>query len=76
MNKIIFVGIILITGLFSLQFSLMGYHSTNKTAQEQSENNIHSIQNPTLENNVQVIYICPDDSTTINNVNRAVDILL
>lgn len=76
MNKIIFVGIILITGLFSLQFSLMGFHSTNKTAQNQSNTDIKSFENSILKNNVQVIYICPEDSATINNVNRAVDILL
>ena len=73
MKKIIFVGIILVSGLFSLQYSLMGTHgerlNQNNTADFTAAEFPNSIKN-------QVVYICPDDTAAINKLHKTFDLLL
>ena len=76
MNKIVFIGIILITGLFSLQYSLIGYHSSNNFVEVEDVPLFDLDSSPSNENNVQVIYICPEDTLTINRMNKAIEMLL
>ena len=77
MNKITFVGIILIIGLFSLQYSLVGLRGTNMITQEERTPPFETL--PPLESQireVQVIYICPDDSVKLKKIRRSADMLL
>ena len=73
MEKIVFVGIILVSGLFSLQYSLMGTHgdrlNQNNTADFTAAEFPNSIKN-------QVVYICPDDTAAINKLHKTFDLLL
>ena len=73
MKKIVFVGIILVSGLFSLQYSLMGTHgdrlNQNNTADFTAAEFPNSIKN-------QVVYICPYDTAAINKLHKTFDMLL
>ena len=64
MQKIVFVGIILIIGLFSLQFTLAPLYSDYFAKNESAS----QIANPTLkpvsyiQRNCRIIYISPQDT--------------
>ncbi|PCJ64602.1 MAG: hypothetical protein COA58_12760 [Bacteroidetes bacterium] len=76
MKKIAFVGIILVSGLFSLQYSLFGSHG-----ERYLQNNLPAFETeafcaPNEITKYQVIYICPDDSSQLKKLEEAVRILL
>ena len=75
MNKISFIGLILICGLFSLQYSLLGPRSENTYTHIRPEVKT-IIQNSITGRRVEVVYICPDDSLQIKRIERAAEILL
>lgn len=75
MNKIAFIGLILICGLFSLQYSLLGQRSKNTYTYLESvaEKMDESL---TTGRRIEVVYICPDDSLQMRRIERAAEILL
>ena len=76
MNKIVFIGIILLSGLFSLQYSLVGPRSTNTQEKAVIETSFQTNTFTEPETKYQVIYICPDDTTKIQEIKDAFKIML
>jgi hypothetical protein len=60
MQKIVFVGIILIIGLFSLQYVLSSQYSKKFETNALPNNNFTSLINEKPV--TQVVYICPEDT--------------
>ncbi|MDA8886232.1 hypothetical protein N9I68_01490 [Bacteroidia bacterium] len=76
MNKIVFIGIILLSGLFSLQYSLVGPRSTKTLEKGVIEPSFQTNEITEPETKYQVIYICPDDTTKIQKIREAFKIML
>lgn len=74
MKKIVFVGIILVSGLFSLQYSLMGTHGDRLDLNKPAD--FTAAELPNSIKKTQVIYICPDDTAAINKLHKTFDMLL
>ncbi|GEM_PF-737514 len=74
MKKIIFVGIILVSGLFSLQYSLMGTHGDRLGQKKSADFTAAELPNTVKE--YEVVYICPDDTAMINKLHKTFDMLL
>ena len=62
MQKIVFVGIILIIGLFSLQYSISDIYSS-ATENKQNTITVHKILYKT-----EVVYVCPVDSLNTDEI--------
>ncbi|NNJ54547.1 MAG: hypothetical protein HKP14_00365 [Bacteroidia bacterium] len=64
MQKIVFVGIILVIGLFSLQFSLAPYYTKSFKAQEIAASPKSEVISPVnyIERNCRIIYVHPQDT--------------
>jgi hypothetical protein len=63
MKKIVFVGIILVSGLFSLQYSLFGSHGDKLLSNDTQAFETKAFCFPDKEPTYEVIYVCPEDST-------------
>lgn len=74
MKKIIFVGIILVSGLFSLQYSIMGHHGDKLN--QKKDVGFTTAELPGVVKEYEVVYICPDDTATINKLHKSFDLLL
>ncbi len=67
MNKIAFIGIILIIGLFSLQYALLGSRSEQSVTAHKEVPVFQNIQFAATQH-VQVVYICPGDTARIQKL--------
>lgn len=76
MKKIAFIGIILLAGLFSLQFILIGPRSENVVNTPEVAQLSDSLLVIDPVDQVEVIYLCPDDSATRMFIEKATRRLL
>ena len=77
MKKIVFVGIILVSGLFSLQYSLFGSHGDKMSSTPSDAFETNAFSFPECEPTYEVIYVCPEDSTQFKkNWEKAAKMLL
>jgi len=76
MKKIVFVGIILVSGLFSLQYSLFGSHGDKLQSTYTNAFEAKGFCIPETETKYEVIYVCPEDSVQFKKLEQAAKILL
>ena len=76
MQKIVFVGIILIIGLFSLQFSLAPFYTESFKTQETNTTQSPIIVAPVsyIQPNCRIVYVHPQD--TIIEIQVCSDLIL
>lgn len=71
-----FIGLILLAGLFSLQFALMGPRSENIVTQKQEVKLVDTMPETKTVTKVEVVYLCPSDTVLMARIERAKTLLL
>ncbi len=62
MQKIVFVGIILVIGLFSLQYAMSSLYADQFTGPKEELNKIALMPVNYVEQDCKVVYVYPNDS--------------